>query len=51
MRRFGNSFISMLRPSEMIRDQYPEGFASDSFMDGLLVTAIIDHTIEVKVNQ
>ena len=40
---FGNYFISMLRPNEIIRDLYPEGFTIDYFIDSLLVTFIKGH--------
>ena len=51
MRCFGNSCISMLHPSKMIRDQYPAGFTIDSFMDGLPVNVITGNPREVKIHQ
>ena len=49
-RRFGDSCISMLHPSEIIRDKYSSGFTTDSFIDSLPVTVIRGHPREDKKN-
>ena len=47
---FGHSSLSMLHTSEIICDQYTEGFTVDSFIYTILVTVIIFYPEESKVN-
>ena len=49
-KRFVNSCISMLCPSEIICDQYPAGLTIDYFIDSLSVTVARVHTREGKVD-
>ena len=48
---FRNSRISMNHPSKIICDQYQAGFTIDSLIDSLLVTIVIGHPREGKVNK